>query len=200
MFQNQTKSLADPDLAEVNFFGFMQSLLGAEQQNRLESILSETIIFAMNSGQWRQAKLVQAAYERVAAPHSVGPLVSAAYIAMGFKKLDQALEILKQAQLTVAPDQIWGLRAFIGLFMIFTHQNGQAPGVLQLVVNHGDSASAQMATALLEQFFSQTFGGHLQTDFSRTDHSTADSLDVDKKRTRITTNTKSRVAVPGVPL
>lgn len=134
---------------------FIQAFLGGYKANRLESILSEVIIFGMNSGQWRHAKLVQRAYEQIAPPFSLGPMVSGAYVAMGLGRILEALKFLELMQDKVAKEQLWGLRAFIGMFMIFSERKAEAQPILDHVVLNGDTASQQMATQLLSQFFAQ---------------------------------------------
>ena len=137
---------------------YIQVFLGHYKANRLESILSEVIIFGMNSGQWKHAKLVQKAYEQIAAPFSLGPMVSGAYVAMGFGRLPEALQYLESMQQKVNKEQLWGLRAFIGMFMIFSERKAEAKPLLDQVSLKGDEASQQMASQLISQFFGTSAG------------------------------------------
>ena len=132
---------------------FVSGILGDEKKNRLESILSELIIFGMNTGQWRHATFAQKAYEQIAGASAIGPIVSAAYIAMGYGKLSEAIEEMQNKQEKVSSEQIWGLRAFIGMFMIFNDSKAEAQHILEEVVKEGDEPSQQMASQLLLQFF-----------------------------------------------
>lgn len=131
----------------------INQILGAEKKNRLESILSETIIFAMNSGQWRHASKAQLAYEQITGPDALGPLISSSYIAMGYGQLSEAIERLQDMESKIGDEQIWGLRAFLGLFMIFDGKREEAFKKLTAVAQVGDLASQQMAQQLLSEFF-----------------------------------------------
>lgn len=160
--QGQTNLIADiPELGEeknkedTNLSDFVEKILGANKKNRLESILSEAIIFGMNTGQWKHATLAQIAYEHIAGINALGPLVSSTYVALGYKKLDSALDNLKSMENKVDTQHIWGLRAFIGMFMIFNDEKEEAEQRLADVANSGDPASQKMASQLLHQFFNQ---------------------------------------------
>ena len=137
----------------IVFNRYVQLVLGAESKNRLESILSESVIFAMNSGLWKHAENIQATYEMICKPYSIGPIVSNAYISMGYNKLSEAIAMMKSSFSNIAPADVAGLRVFLGMFLFFDGQKEAAHQELQIVLRDEQSASATMARQLLSDFF-----------------------------------------------
>lgn len=157
-FEQSNRKLPDDQMSAVPS-EFIVAALGKKKTNRLESILSEVVIFGMNTGQWDHAALVQRAYQKISGPTALGPAVSQAYIALGYKAVEPAIDQLKCLESEIADDRKWALRAFIGLFMIFAGNDSykqQARSTLGAVAEQQvDGNSQRMARDLLAQFFDQ---------------------------------------------
>jgi|GEM_PF-5871443 len=160
------KEAVTQEILARNLNSYVAEVLDANAHNRLESILSELVVFAMNAGTWGLAAHIHRAYQRVAKPYALGPMVAATYIAMGYNRLGSAIQALQDAQANVLAEDLPGLQAFIGMFMYYNGDTEDSKQQLESVLKNdqANEMARGMASELLESFFGVSMGFKLNVD------------------------------------